>query len=93
MNTRKLSGLLLATAAAGLFSVAPFTVANAAEMGKVHCEGVNSCKGKSECKGKNDCKGKNSCKGKGFLSMTQEECDAAQAKMKEDMMMKDGMSK
>lgn len=56
--------------------------------GKVHCEGVNSCKGKSDCKGKNECKGKNSCKGQGFLSMTQEECAAAQAKMKEEMMRK-----
>lgn len=91
MNTRKLSGLLLATAAAGLFSVAPLTAANAAEMGKVHCDGVNSCKGKGNCKGENGCKGKNSCKGKGFLEMTQEECDAAQAKMKHDMMKEDMM--
>lgn len=86
MNTKKLSGLLLATAAAGLFSVAPFATVNAAEMAKVHCDGVNSCKAHGDCKGENGCKGKNSCKGKGFLEMTKEDCDAAHAKMKEEMM-------
>ncbi|MCL5669581.1 MAG: hypothetical protein M1392_06440 [Gammaproteobacteria bacterium] len=88
MTTNKSSGLLLAAAAAALFSATPFVTAHAAEMGKIHCEGVNSCKGKSATKGKNDCKGKNSCKGKGFLEMTQEECDAAKAGMMEEEMMK-----
>lgn len=88
MNTRKSSGLLLASAAAAFFVGAPFATASAAEMGKIHCEGVNSCKGKTDCKGVNACKGKNSCKGKGFLAMTQEECDAAKAKMMEEEMMK-----
>lgn len=62
----------------------PVTPSN--EMAKVHCEGVNSCKSHGDCKGENGCKGKNSCKGKGFLEMTQEECDAAKAKMKDEMM-------
>ena len=85
MNSKKLSGLILATAAAGMFGLVP--VANAAaEMAKVHCEGVNSCKGHGDCKGENGCKGKNSCKGKGFLEMTQEECDAAKAMMEDEMM-------
>ena len=84
MNTKKLSGLVLATAAASLFAVAPMTIANAAEMAKIHCDGVNSCKGHGDCKGENGCKGKNSCKGKGFMEMTKEECDAAHAKMKEE---------
>ena len=86
MNSKKLSGLILATAAAGLFSIAPVATVVAAEMAKVHCEGINSCKSHGDCKGENGCKGKNSCKGKGFLEMTQEDCDAAKAKMKDEMM-------
>ena len=86
MNSKKLSGLILATAAAGMFGLVPVANVAAAEMAKMHCEGVNSCKGQSDCKGKNDCNGKNSCKGKGFMEMTQEDCDAAKAKMKDEMM-------
>ncbi len=86
MNSNKLTGLLIATAAASLFSVAPLTTASAGEMAKIHCDGVNSCKGHGDCKGENGCKGKNSCKGQGFLEMTQDECDAAKAKMKDEMM-------
>ncbi|MEW6353350.1 MAG: hypothetical protein AB1469_03480 [Pseudomonadota bacterium] len=79
-----LKGLLLATAAAGLFGGGAFAAADdmAPGAGKVRCEGVNSCKGKGDCMGENGCKGKNACKGQGFLNMSQEECDAAQAKMK-----------
>lgn len=80
-----LKGFILATAAAGLFAgtgrVTADEMAAGKEAGKIHCEGVNSCKGKGDCKGENGCKGKNSCKGQGFLDMTQEECDAAQAAM------------
>jgi hypothetical protein len=86
MNSKKLSGLILATAAAGMFGLAPVATVAAAEMAKVHCEGVNSCKSHGDCKGENGCKGKNSCKGKGFLEMTQEECDAAKAMMEDEMM-------
>ena len=84
MNTaKKLTGLLLATAAAGLFATAP--VVSAAEEAKVHCEGVNSCKGKSACKtATNACKGMNSCKGKGMELMSAKDCDAAKAKMTKD---------
>ncbi|MEO5573113.1 MAG: hypothetical protein ABIR48_01300, partial [Gammaproteobacteria bacterium] len=54
---------------------------------KIHCEGVNSCKGTTACKGaSNECKGQNSCKGQGFLALSQAECDAAKATMKEDEM-------
>ncbi|HLA75831.1 MAG TPA: hypothetical protein VJM76_08000 [Gammaproteobacteria bacterium] len=82
-----LKGLLLATAAATLFSTASFSAdkmagAEANAEGKVRCDGVNSCKGKSDCMGENGCKGKNSCKGQGFLDMSKADCEAAQAKMK-----------
>jgi hypothetical protein len=80
MNSRKMSSVALATAAAMMFSMAAVTTASADEA-KVHCDGVNSCKGHSACKNANNsCKGQNSCKGKGFLEMTQAKCDAAKAK-------------
>ena len=84
MNAKKLTGLALATAAAGLFMTAGITTASAADEAKVHCDGVNSCKGTSACQtASSACKGQNSCKGKGWMYMTKAECDAAKAKMKE----------
>jgi hypothetical protein len=81
MNSRALSGVALAAAAAMMFSMVSMT-ASAGE-GKVKCEGVNSCKGQSACKSANNaCKGQNSCKGKGFVEMTKADCDAAKAKAK-----------
>jgi len=81
MNSRKMSSVALAAAAAMLFSNAFVATASAADEAKVKCEGVNSCKGKSACKSANNaCKGQNSCKGQGFLEMTQAKCDAAKAK-------------
>ena len=80
MNSRILTGVALAAAAAVMFSTGAASLARADEA-KVKCEGVNSCKGHSACKSANNaCKGQNSCKGKGFLQMTQAECDAAKAK-------------
>ena len=80
MNSRILSGVALAAAAAVMFSTVGATTARADE-GKVKCEGVNSCKGRSACKSANNaCKGQNSCKGKGFLEMSKADCDAAKAK-------------
>jgi len=81
MNSRKMSGVALAAAAAMVFSMAAVTTDSEADEAKVKCEGVNSCKGKSACKSANNsCKGQNSCKGKGYLEMTQAKCDAAKAK-------------
>ena len=78
---------ILASAVAGLFIAGSASPAFAgsdeggAEAEKIHCEGVNACKSHSDCKtATNDCKGLNECKGKGYVSMTQEECDAAKAK-------------
>ena len=44
MNRRKLTGIALATAAAGMFAVTAAGPA-AAQAAKVKCEGVNGCKG------------------------------------------------
>ena len=86
MNAKKTTGIALAIAAAGLFTVAPMTVVADSDA-KVHCYGVNQCKGKNDCKTANNaCKGKSSCKGKGFLNMTQEECDKAGGKVGDSSM-------
>ncbi|MHB8730012.1 MAG: BufA2 family periplasmic bufferin-type metallophore [Sulfuricaulis sp.] len=85
-SAKKLTGLAIATAAAGLFATAAMSTASAAEAAKIHCNGVNQCKGQTACQTANNaCKGQNSCKGKGWLYMTQAECTAAQAKMKHEM--------
>lgn len=76
ISKKKLTGLAIATAAAGLFAAATIpSAAFAAEHGMIHCAGVNACKGKSDCKtADNACKGMNSCKGKGFVEMSSKEC-------------------
>jgi hypothetical protein len=82
VNSRKTSGVALATAAALIFSA--MTITAQAEEAKVKCEGVNSCKGHSACmSAKNSCKGQNACKGQGYLNLTKAQCDAAKAKVKE----------
>lgn len=71
-TAKKLTGLVLAAAAATAFAGAPATASAADEgkEGKVHCTGVNACKGKSDCMtASNSCKGMNSCKGKGMVIM------------------------
>ena len=79
MNSRVLSGVALAAAAAVMFSTVAASTASADEA-KVKCEGVNSCKGHSACKSANNsCKGQNSCKGKGFLEMTKADCEKAKS--------------
>ena len=76
MNTRKkLSGLAIATAAAGIFALtAPMTSVAGEEA--IQCMGANSCKGLSECKTANsECKGLNNCKGQGFVAVNKAECE------------------
>lgn len=74
MTAKKLTGLMLATAAAGLFVAAPAAMA-AKHEGMVHCTGVNACKGKGECKtASNACKAQNACKGKGMMQMSAGDC-------------------
>ncbi|MHB8534321.1 MAG: BufA2 family periplasmic bufferin-type metallophore [Sulfuricaulis sp.] len=86
ITAKKLTGLALATAAAGLFATAGMAPVAAKEAAQIHCNGVNQCKGQTACQSaSNACKGQNSCKGKGWLYMTKAECTAAQAKMKKEM--------
>ena len=74
----RLTGLALATAAAGLFAMAPAD-AIAGYGGKaetVKCMGVNACKGMSSCKtATSACKGQNACKGQGFVSVSKRACE------------------
>jgi len=60
----KLTGLVLAAAAAAAFAGTP-AAASAAEIAQVHCLGLNACKGKSDCR-----TASNSCKGKGMVIMS-----------------------
>jgi hypothetical protein len=84
---KKVTGIVLAAAAAGLFAATPAAMA-AEQEGKVHCTGVNACKGTSECKSAdNACKGQNACKGKGFMSMSAKDCTDKGGKVME---MKEG---
>lgn len=81
LTAKKLTGLVIAAAAAGVFAATPAAV-SAAENGKVHCTGVNACKGKSDCKtASNACKGMNACKGKGMLIMSEKDCTAKGGKI------------
>lgn len=80
----KLTGIALATAAAGLFSLGAVAGdTGAGTEGKVQCDGVNACKGASDCKtAKSACKGQNACKGTGFKEMSKADCDKAKAESK-----------
>ena len=71
----KPSGVVLAAAAAALFTVAPVSSANSGEqVGK--CFGINSCSGASDCAtATSRCNGRNSCRGKGWLKTTKAQCD------------------
>jgi hypothetical protein len=78
----KSSGILIATAAAALFSAGSVTAADSgadAQKAEVHCFGVNACKGQAACKtAQNECKGQNSCKGHGFVAAASEKACADQ---------------
>jgi hypothetical protein len=76
LTMKKLNGVALALAAAGLFATAPMLAHADANEAKVHCTGVNACKGKSDCKtASSACKGHNSCKGQGFVAMSKKTCE------------------
>lgn len=81
-NVSKLTGIALATAVAGLFTLAAATPAFAAsgDTAKVKCEHSSSCKGQGACKqASNSCKGQNACKGEGFTMQADSgACAAAQ---------------
>ena len=81
-TARKLTGPVLATAAAALFVSGCASTnqsqssANAgAQTAQVKCTGVNACKGRSSCKtSSSSCKGQNACKGQGFVLMDADTC-------------------
>ena len=79
-NVSKLTGIALATAVAGLFTMAVSAPAFASDDGKVKCEHSSSCKGQGACKtSANSCKGTNACKGEGMtMQKDKAACDAAQ---------------
>ncbi|MBL8511458.1 MAG: hypothetical protein JNM52_07415 [Betaproteobacteria bacterium] len=82
-STTKVTGTLLALAAAGLLMSASVQAADSKEAGVV-CVGGNACKGKSVCKaGKNaECKGHNACKGQGAsMAKDKAECEKAGGKV------------
>lgn len=64
------------TAAALVSSASVMTTAQAADMDKGECHGINSCKGQSACAtAEGSCAGTNSCKGKGWLPMDKKSCE------------------
>lgn len=74
MNSKKIIGYTLATAAALSFAAAT-TTTFAADPAEVQCYGVNACKGQAQCKtAKNACKGQNACKGTGYINMSSADC-------------------
>ena len=75
MIAKKTTGVALAIAAAGMFTMAPMTVMAGSDA-NVHCYGVNKCKGHNDCKTANNaCKGHASCKGQGFVAVSEKACD------------------
>ena len=75
-SNNKRSGGVLATAAAGLFALAPMA-AHAGTEANVKCVGGNSCKGTSACNtSSNACAGQNACKSQGFVMAESEEACA-----------------
>ncbi len=72
------TGLVLASAAAGLMTMAAMTMpgkalANGSD--QVRCYGINKCKGTGDCGGKgHSCAGKNECAGKGYIKLDKETC-------------------
>lgn len=81
-TAKKLTGTVLATAAAALFvsgcastSQPQASSGSAAQTAQVKCTGVNACKGRSSCKtSASSCKGLNACKGQGFVLMDADTC-------------------
>jgi len=76
----KFAGIALATAVAGMFTMATTNAFAAGDEAKVKCEHSSSCKGQGACKqAANSCKGQNACKGQGFTMQKDDAtCKAAQ---------------
>lgn len=87
-NASKLTGIALATAVAGLFTLGAAMPAHAqpeTTNGEVNCEHSSSCKGQGTCATTNNaCHGQNACKGQGMTTQPDEAaCAAAQEKVKD----------
>lgn len=74
-----LTGIVVATAVAGLFASGCKTTQSAAGGsggGIVKCHGVNTCKGSGACKSATHaCSGHNACKGKGWIKTSRSDCE------------------
>ncbi|TMA64999.1 MAG: hypothetical protein E6J69_14150 [Deltaproteobacteria bacterium] len=83
---RSSRGVLIASAAAGLF-LSGAVVARAAEKAggdTVHCMGINACKGQGACaSAANSCQGQNACKGKAWIETSKAECEKKGGKIVE----------
>lgn len=78
MNKARLTGTVLALAAAAAFSLTPVAASAGAKHHTVKCHGVNACKGHGACKtAKNNCKGMNACKGQSYKMMSKKACKKA----------------
>jgi len=85
MSKAKITGAMLATAAALVFMGTVVQAADSSDSSatsQVKCVGGNSCKGQSACKSaQSDCKGQNACKGKGYvMTPSAKECVASGGK-------------
>lgn len=70
MSMKKIIGISLATAAAGMVAIAPISMAaDPTATDNVNCYGVNACKGQAA-------DGKNACKGQAAMSMSAADCTA-----------------
>lgn len=77
MKFSKKTGVLLAIAAAAIFSTSAWAQADGsgASSATVDCYGVNSCRGQGSCNTPtNSCQGLNSCKGKGVIKLSKSDC-------------------
>lgn len=79
-NVSRFAGIALATAVAGMFTMATTNAFAAGDEAKVKCENSSSCKGQGACKqASNSCKGQNACKGQGFTMQKDDaSCKSAQ---------------
>ena len=76
ISSKKVMGVAMAVAAAGMLSATAPVFSAGESNTNVHCYGVNKCKGHNDCKtADNACKGMASCKGHGFVNVSAEACE------------------
>lgn len=81
MNKKKITGTVLAIAAATAFTATPAMAKchhhhhHHHHVSMVKCLGVNGCRGMSSCQTANNaCKGQNSCNHRGFVTLPRTKC-------------------